>query len=451
MIHQYRLNGYNIAYDVGSGQALLLDDVAYDTLSSFMETGGDFEMICRELGEKYATEACREAYDEIAALWGKVLNVDDDFSAYAANLGSSPIKAMCLNIAHDCNLRCEYCFAAQGDFGTGRRLMSAEVGRAAIDFLIKESGPRRRLEVDFFGGEPLMNLAVVKELVAYARGKEKEHGKIFRFTMTTNGLLLQDDNMEWINREMANVVLSIDGRREVNDRFRVTPGGQGSYDAILPKYQKLVSTRSAEYYVRGTYTKRNLDFTKDVLSLYDQGFSEISIEPVVGDSEKWLYALTEEDLPAIEAEYERLVDTILRMKRAGQPINFFHFMLDLEDGPCAIKRLRGCGCGNEYVAITPEGDIYPCHQFVGMDAWKMGNLAQGDFNREIKQKFSQTTIYQKESCRSCWARFLCSGGCAAANAQYEGDILRPRPLSCSIEKKRLECAIMLQAALKSGI
>ena len=354
---------------------------------------------------------------------------------------------MCLNISHDCNLRCEYCFAAQGDFGHGRKLMPFEVGKAAIDFLIKHSANRHNLELDFFGGEPLMNLDVVKKVVEYARSIEKEHNKNFRFTMTTNGILLDDDSIDFINREMSNVVLSLDGRKEVNDRLRPTVNKKGSYDIIVPKYQKLVAERGdKEYYVRGTFTKYNLDFTDDVMHLNELGFDQISVEPVVTDPEL-PYALTESDLPAIAEEYEKLSKILIERKKNGTSFNFFHFMIDLDQGPCAIKRLRGCSCGNEYVAVTPEGDIYPCHQFVGMDEWKMGSVLDDSIDHKMKKMFSKANIYSKEECADCWAKFYCSGGCNANNMQYNNTIFKPHKLSCALEQKRLECAIMIKAAL----
>lgn len=347
---------------------------------------------------------------------------------------SAPIKAMCLHIAHDCNLRCGYCFAAQGDFGHGRKLMPVEIGKKAIDFLIEHSQGRHNLEVDFFGGEPLMNFDAVKEVVCYARSLEEKYNKNFRFTTTTNGLLLDDDNIDFINREMNNVVLSIDGRKEVNDRLRYTPNGKGSYDVIVPKFKKLVEQRGdKEYYVRGTFTKYNLDFSNDVEHLYQEGFDQISVEPVIADH-KIPYALTEEDLPRIYDEYDHLAQKMIARKKAGKCYNFFHFMIDLDQGPCAIKRLRGCGCGNEYVAVTPEGDIYPCHQFVGFEDWKMGNLLDGTFDTQRKEQFARANVYTKEECRNCWAKFYCSGGCNANNNEFTGDILKPYKLSCDLEK-----------------
>ena len=360
---------------------------------------------------------------------------------------SSPVKAMCLHVAHDCNLRCSYCFASTGDFGEGRKLLDAETGKKAIDFLLVQSKDRRNLELDFFGGEPLMNFGVVKEIVAYARSKEKEYHKNFRFTITTNGMLLNDPVIDYINQEMSNVVLSIDGRKEVNDRVRVRCDGSGSYDSIVPKYQRLVEKRGQDqYYVRGTFTKYNLDFAKDVMHLHELGFDQVSVEPVVSDP-KLPYALTEADLPRIFEEYETLAKQLIEKRKKGEGFNFFHFMLDLDQGPCAIKRLRGCGCGNEYVAVTPDGDIYPCHQFVGMEEWKMGSVLDNTFDLKKKSYFAKANIYGKEGCKDCWAKFYCSGGCNANNLQYAGDVLRPHKLYCELEKKRLECAIMMKAAM----
>ena len=398
---------------------------------------------------QFDEETLTQAYAELRELYtsGQLFSADE-YEKFATMMTNAPIKSMCLNIAHDCNLRCEYCFAAKGDFGRGRMLMPLEVAKKAIDFLIEKSGPRHNLEVDFFGGEPLMNFDVVKETVAYARSIEKAHNKNFRFTITTNGLLLTDDKIDFINREMSNVVLSIDGRKEVNDRLRVRTNGSGSYDTIVPRFQKLVATRGKDkdYYARGTFTKYNLDFTEDVLHLVDLGFDQVSVEPVVSDP-KLSYSIQEEDLPRVFEEYERLANTIIARKKEGRGFNFFHFMIDLNQGPCAIKRLRGCSCGNEYVAVTPEGDIFPCHQFVGEDEWKMGNVLDGSYDMERKNMFALANVYSKEQCKNCWAKFYCSGGCNANNWQYEGDIHKPHSIACALEQKRLECAVMIQAAL----
>ena len=449
MIHKYHLGGLYIVLDVNSGGVHIVDELTYDLLDDAVPP---FEAECPQqlldkLSAKYDPQEIRDCYQELSELCDeRILFSPDDYEKYAQFTKASPIKSMCLHIAHDCNLRCKYCFASTGDFGTGRKLMPVETGKMAIDFLLEHSGNRKNLELDFFGGEPLMNFDAVKEVVKYARSREAEYGKRFRFTVTTNGMLLTDDKIEFINREMSNVVLSIDGRKEVNDRMRPTPGGQGSYDVILPKFKKLVDARSRDkdWYVRGTFTKYNLDFSEDVFSLYDAGFDQISVEPVVCEPELD-YAITEEHLPAICAEYEKLAQRLLENDRNGKHFNFFHFMIDLNQGPCAVKRLRGCGCGNEYVAVTPDGDIYPCHQFVGREEYKMGNLEEGTFNTEMQEQFAQAHIYNKPSCRDCWAKFYCSGGCNANNYAYQGDILKAHPLSCELEKKRVECAIMMQA------
>ncbi|MBQ6182042.1 MAG: thioether cross-link-forming SCIFF peptide maturase [Ruminococcus sp.] len=447
MIHKYKLNGFNIVLDVNSGGVHIVDELTYDLLDNVEPP---FEEKCPEkviekLSRSYSREDIESCYEEIVELYNdKILFSDDDYEKYAKYSVASPVKAMCLNIAHDCQLRCKYCFASTGDFGKGRKLMSYETGKHAIDFLLENSGDRPNLELDFFGGEPLMNFKVVKQIVEYARSREAEYGKKFRFTITTNGLLLDDEKIDFINKEMSNVVLSIDGRKEVNDYFRVLPNGQGCYDMILPKYKKLVEGRGdKEYYVRGTFTNKNLDFSNDVFALYDAGFDQISVEPVVGDSDE--YALTEKDLPAVFKEYEILAKKIIDNEKAGKKFNFFHFMLDLDQGPCAIKRLRGCGCGNDYVAITPDGDIYPCHQFVGIDEYKMGNIDEGTFDQEMKKEFASAHVYSKPDCKKCWAKFYCSGGCNANNYQYMGDIHNAHKISCQLEKKRLECAIMMKA------
>ena len=447
MIHKYKLNGLNIVLDVNSGGVHLVDELTYDLLDNVEPPFEDEcpQSVVDKLSKSYAPEDIRECYSEIVELYNdKILFSEDDYEKYAQYSVASPVKAMCLNIAHDCQLRCKYCFASTGDFGKGRKLMSFETGKHAIDFLLENSGDRPNLELDFFGGEPLMNFNVVKQVVEYARSREKEYNKKFRFTITTNGLLLDDEKIDFINREMSNVVLSIDGRKEVNDYFRVLPNGQGCYDMILPKYQKLVAGRGdKEYYVRGTFTNKNLDFSNDVFALNEAGFDQISVEPVVGDDD--IYALTEKDLPTVFAEYERLAQRLLENEKQGRKFNFFHFMLDLDQGPCAIKRLRGCGCGNDYVAITPDGDIFPCHQFVGIDEYKMGNIDEGTFNQEMKADFARAHVYSKPDCRECWAKFYCSGGCNANNYQYMGDIRSAHKISCQLEKKRLECAIMMKA------
>ena len=449
MIHKFKLSGFNILLDVNSGGVHIVDDLTYDLLDNIEPPFAEKcpQSVIDKLSGTYAENDINECYDEIVSLYNdKILFSEDDYEQFANKAVASPIKAMCLHIAHDCNLRCEYCFASTGDFGKGRKLMDFETGKRAIDFLIERSANREFLELDFFGGEPMMNFGVVKQIVEYARSREDECGKKFRFTITTNGMLMDDDAIDFINKEMYNVVLSIDGRKEVNDRMRKRVSGTGSYDRIVPNFKKLVENRSKDkdYYVRGTYTKYNLDFSNDVTHLYDLGFDEISVEPVMADPAE-PYAITEADLPTIFKEYEVLAEKIQKIRDEGKYINFFHFMLDLDQGPCAIKRLRGCGSGNEYVSITPDGDIYPCHQFVGIEDFKMGNLYDGTFNDDIKQKFAAAHVYSKPECKKCWAKFYCSGGCNANNYLYAGDILNAYKLSCQIQKKRIECAIMMKA------
>ncbi len=455
MIHKYQQNGYNIVLDVESGGVHVVDKLTYELLDHIEPP---LSPKCPEKAKLallglYTAEEIDSSYEELYELYEQgILFSIDDYRQFAENMAPSPVKAMCLHIAHDCNLRCEYCFASTGDFGKGRKLMDFDTGKRAIDFLLENSGDRTNLELDFFGGEPLMNFDVVRQIVEYARSREQEYGKRFRFTITTNGVLIDKDKIDFINREMSNVVLSIDGRKEVNDRMRKHRNGSGSYDTIVERYVELCKARDfQDYYVRGTFTGYNLDFTKDVMHLYDLGFDQISVEPAV--TEQTLpYAITEEDLPTVFAEYERLALELLKLERKraetgeGKYLNFFHFMLDLDQGPCAIKRLRGCGCGNEYVAITPDGDIYPCHQFVGLEDWKMGNLFDKSFDLQRKEYFAKANIYTKQDCSTCWAKFYCSGGCNANNLIYAGDVLKPHKLACEMQKKRLECAIMVKAA-----
>ncbi len=453
MIHKYTLNGYLIVLDTNSGAVHVFDEAPYEMLDYLTDSVPDEAPAAMKeaLGGRWDQATFDEAYEELKELYRQgLLFSEDGYERFSDMMVNSPVKAMCLNVAHDCNLRCEYCFAAKGDFGCGRKLMPLEVGKKAIDFLIERSAGRRNLEMDFFGGEPLMNWDVVKELVLYAREQEKIHNKNFRFTITTNGLLLTDDKIDFINKEMSNCVLSLDGRKEVNDRLRVRVDGTGCYDQIVPKYQKLVSQRGdKDYYARGTFTRYNLDFTNDVLHMADLGFDQVSVEPVVSD-EKLDYSIKEQDLPRVFEEYEHLANALLQRRKEGRGFNFFHFMIDLNQGPCAIKRLRGCGCGNEYVAVTPEGDIYPCHQFVGDEQWKMGSVLDGSFNMPMKERFAKANVYSKSECKNCWAKFYCSGGCNANNWQYEGDILKSHGISCELEKKRLECAIMMQAAMAAS-
>ena len=422
MIHKFSLNGYNIILDVYSGAVHVVDDLTF-RLVDFTDENMTPQVPAKAYDalSEYSAEDIDSAYAELFEIFNRgQLHAADDYEKFADMMINASVKSMCLNISHDCNLACEYCFASKGGFGGERCLMSGETARKAIDFLIERSVGRRNLEVDFFGGEPLMNFDVVRKTVEYARSKEAEYGKNFRFTITTNGLLLDDDKIDFINREMHNCVLSIDGRREVNDRLRLDWGGKGCHDRILPKFKKLVALRGdKDYYARATYTRYNLDFTNDIMYLYEQGFDQLSEEPVVSDP-KLDFSIQESDLPRIFEEYETLAKKLIEMKKAGERIN---------------------------VAVTPQGDIFPCHQFVGHDEWKMGNLNDGTFNTDIKKKFARTTIYNKRKCRECWARFYCSGGCNAINNEKNGSILEPYGLYCEMEKKRLECAIMMQAAL----
>ena len=447
MVHQYKNNGYNIVLDVNSGAIHIVDDLTYDVIALWEETSR--EEIIQRLNKTYDEAEIKEAIEEIEELQKNGdLFTPDDYEEYIGDVTKRPtvVKALCLHIAHDCNLACRYCFAEEGEYHGRRALMSYEVGKAALDFLIANSGNRRNLEVDFFGGEPTLNFQVVKDLVAYGREQEKIHNKNFRFTLTTNGVLLNDDIMEFANKEMDNVVLSIDGRKEVNDYMRPFRGGQGSYDVIVPKFQKFADSRNQErYYVRGTYTHHNLDFSKDVLHLADLGFKQISVEPVVAQ-ETDDYAIREEDLPQLFAEYDALAKEMVKRKKEGKAFNFFHFMIDLEGGPCVAKRLSGCGSGTEYLAVTPWGDLYPCHQFVGNEDFLMGNVFEGLKRTDIRDSFKSCNVYSKEKCRECFARFYCSGGCAANSYSFHGDIHNTYDIGCALQKKRVECAIMIKAA-----
>ncbi len=448
MVHQYKNNGYNIVLDVNSGAVHVVDDVAYDVIPLF-ETSTKEEII-DSLKERYPQAEISESYEEVKELAEQgSLFTKDQYQGYMEQFQDRPtvVKALCLHIAHDCNLACRYCFAEEGEYHGRRALMSFEVGKAALDFLIANSGSRRNLEVDFFGGEPLLNFDVVKRLVAYGREQEKLHDKKFRFTLTTNGVLLDDEVMEFANQEMANVVLSIDGRKEVHDKMRPFRKGAGSYELIVPKFQKLAESRNQDrYYVRGTFTHHNLDFSKDVLHLADLGFRQISVEPVVAQPEDD-YALQEADVPKLLEEYDTLAAEMLKRHREGKDFNFFHFMIDLEGGPCVAKRLSGCGSGTEYLAVTPWGDFYPCHQFVGDEAFLMGNVTDGLQNKQLQNQFKRCNVYAKEKCRECFARFYCSGGCAANSYHFHGSITDVYDIGCELQKKRIECAIMLKAAL----
>ncbi len=443
MIHKFKKLGYNIALDVNSGGVHIMDDCAFkilDYISLPMEPECPEEIFSKM--PEYTKSETAENYNELYQLYKEgALFSEDDYDKYGGLSIKAPIKSICLNVAHDCNLRCEYCFAQTGDFGGERCLMTPETGKKAIDFLIQNSGDRETLELDFFGGEPLMAWNTVTAVVDYARSKEKETGKTFRFTVTTNGVLLTDDKIDYINKEMHNVVLSLDGRREVTDRVRKTLNGKSCYDLIVPKFQKLVEKRGdKDYYVRATFTKYNLDFASDILALRDLGFEQLSAEPVATDP-NMPFAIKEEDLPRVFDEYDRLCK--IMSERKEKKFNFFHFMIDLNGGPCVVKRLRGCGCGNDYCAVDPKGDIYPCHQFVGMERWKMGTLDTGITRPDIRDYFSKVHVYSKESCRNCWAKFFCSGGCSANGFLYAGDVMKPYAIGCEMQKKRLECALAL--------
>lgn len=448
MIHQYKNNGYNIVLDVNSGSVHVVDDIVYDVVPLFEH--GSREEVIRRLSGKYTQEQLEEALSEVEALKEEgQLYAEDTYKDYVLDFKKrkTVVKALCLHIAHDCNLACRYCFAEEGEYHGRRALMSLEVGKKALDFLIANSGNRRNLEVDFFGGEPLMNWEVVKELVKYGRSKEAEFNKNFRFTLTTNGILLNDEIMEFCNREMSNVVLSLDGRKEINDRMRPSRNGKGSYDIIVPKFQKFADSRNqTNYYVRGTFTRNNLDFSKDVIHYADLGFKQMSMEPVVASPEEE-YAIREEDVPVICEEYDKLAVEYIRRQKEGRGFNFFHFMIDLEQGPCVAKRLAGCGSGTEYLAVTPWGDLYPCHQFVGEEKFLLGNVDTGITNTEIRDEFKFCNVYAKDKCKDCFARFYCSGGCAANSYKFHGSITDAYDIGCELERKRVECAIMIKAAL----
>lgn len=457
MIHQFKMHGYNIVLDVNSGAVHVLDDLSYDLLTEFqscLPEKLDFyeNEALAGIAEKYGMDETEEAFEELKQLQKEGMLFSEDrteeyFLAYSDRQNvKHVVKALCLHIAHDCNMRCRYCFASTGDFGMKRSLMSVETGKNAIDFLIQMSAGRRNLEVDFFGGEPLLNFDTVREIVFYARERQKETGKNFRFTLTTNAALLNNEHREFINEQMGNVVLSIDGRPDVNDRMRMWADGSGTYHDILPRIKDMAQSRKQDnYYVRGTYTRENLDFSKDVLHLADLGFKQISVEPVVA-AKGTGFDIRHEDLPVLFREYEKLVLEYVRRYKEGNGFNFFHFMLDLDNGPCVIKRMKGCGSGDEYLAVTPEGDLYPCHQFVGMVEFKMGNVNQGlELDSTIHNMFAGQNIYTKKECKQCWARFFCSGGCAANAWQFNKCLDKPYEIGCELEKKRLECTLWAKA------
>lgn len=451
MIHQYKLNGHNIVLDTFSGAIHSVDDVAYDVIS-MMNRNTDEQTIINELSAKYAIDKqeiidCLADVNELKAQ-GKLFT-SDTFSPIATAFkqkSGNVIKALCLHVAHTCNLNCSYCFASQGKYHGDRAVMSFDVGKRALDFLIENSGTRRNLEVDFFGGEPLMNWQVVKDLVRYARSVEKEKGKNFRFTLTTNGLLIDDDVIVFCNREMSNVVLSLDGRKEIHDRLRVDYAGRGSWDRIVPKFQKLVNARgNCNYYMRGTFTHANPDFLEDIKVMLDLGFTELSMEPVVC-SETDEARLTDEDVKIVCRQYEELAKLMIERKKEGKPFTFYHYMIDLTGGPCVYKRVSGCGSGTEYMAVTPWGDLYPCHQFVGEEKFKLGNIYEGVTNNELREQFRKCNVYSKPECADCWAKLYCSGACAANAYHASGDINGIYPSGCELFKKRIECAIMIKVS-----
>ena len=453
MIHQYKNNGYNIVLDVNSGSVHVVDDVVYDVIPLYESHTKEQILVKLKDEPGYSKDLIGEAIDEISQLKEQeLLFTEDIYKEYITDFKKrkTVVKALCLHIAHDCNLACRYCFAEEGEYHGRKALMSLEVGKKALDFLIENSGNRRNLEVDFFGGEPLMNWETVKELVSYGRSLEEAHNKNFRFTLTTNGVLLNDEIMEFVNKEMSNVVLSLDGRKEINDKMRPFRNGKGSYDLIVPKFQKLAESRNqTDYYIRGTFTHENLDFSKDVIHFADMGFQQMSIEPVVGDDSE-PYAIREEDLPKIMEEYDELAKEFIKRKKAGKGFNFFHFMIDLEQGPCVAKRLSGCGSGTEYLAVTPWGDLYPCHQFVGQEEFLLGDVFEGIKRTDICDEFKLCNVYAKEKGKNCFAKYYCSGGCAANSYKFHSSITNAYDIGCEMEKKRVECAIMIKAALAEG-
>ena len=454
MIHQYKLNGFNIVLDIFSGAVHSVDELAYDVIALY-DAGASVEDIVAKMLEKYAADPeineqeIRECISDVEELKAAgQLFAADCYESHACDLKnkSRAVKALCLHVAHTCNLSCDYCFAAQGKYHGDRALMSFEVGKRALDFLIENSENQKNLEVDFFGGEPLMNWEVVKRLVAYGRSREEETGKHFRFTLTTNGVLVEDEVIEFSNQEMNNVVMSLDGRREVHDALRKTVTGRGSYDEIVPKFQKFAKLRGErEYYIRGTYTNRNVEFTKDIFHMADLGFDKLSMEPVVCPPDD-PYALSDKDMPVLLEQYEILAKEMLRREKEGKPITFYHYMIDLEHGPCVYKRISGCGSGTEYMAVTPWGDLYPCHQFVGEEKFRLGNIWDGVDNDAVREEFKRCNAYARPDCQDCWAKLYCSGGCAANAYHATGDITGVYEYGCELFKKRIECAIMLKAA-----
>ena len=466
MIHQYKNSGLNIVMDIESGSVHVVDDIVYDIVHALdaMDSVSDFrkvsdgEVKASDFSElegylkfmlsKYNDEDIEEAYNEVKELIEEErLFTDDIYKDFVMDFKkrTTVVKALCLHIAHDCNLACKYCFADEGEYHGKRELMSYEVGKKALDFLVANSGSRTNLEVDFFGGEPLMNFEVVKQLVKYGRSLEEPNNKKFRFTLTTNGVLLDDDILEFANKEMSNLVLSLDGRKEVHDLMRPRRGGQGSYVTVVPKFIKAAESRNQmNYYVRGTYTRNNLDFAKDVIHMADLGFEQISVEPVVADKSE-SYAIREEDIDTLIKQYDELTAEMIKRKKEGKPFNFFHFMIDLSGGPCVAKRLSGCGSGTEYLAVSPSGELYPCHQFMGMKDFLLGNVDEGVIRTDIRDEFKLCNVYAKEKCKNCFAKFYCSGGCAANSYNFSGSINGTYEIGCELQKKRIECAIALKA------
>ena len=451
MVHRYKLNNFNIVLDVCSGSIHAVDELTYDMIGLYEDC--DRAAVTAAMREQYPDvpeSEIDEVYDQLAALKdaGKLF-APDTFAPMAGQLkekSAGVVKALCLHVAHTCNLNCAYCFASQGKYHGERAVMSLDVGKRALDFLIEHSGTRRNLEVDFFGGEPLMNWEVVKELVRYARKREKEANKHFRFTLTTNGLLIDNDVIDFCNREMHNVVLSLDGRRDIHDRWRVDYAGNGSWERVVPKFQRLVEARGGKnYYMRGTFTHANPDFLKDIQTMLDLGFTELSMEPVVAAPDD-LNALTAEDIPVVMEQYEELAKLMLERERKGKPFTFYHYMIDLTGGPCIYKRISGCGSGTEYMAVTPWGDLYPCHQFVGEEAFKLGDIWNGVSNPDTQAEFAACNVYAKPECRDCWARLYCSGGCAANAFHATGSVTGVYKTGCELFKKRMECAIMMAIA-----
>ncbi len=448
MIHKFEQCGLKIVIDVNSGAIHIVDNIVYDLLDYYKEDI-TLEEAFKAL-PKYTKSELEEGLNEIKNLIEEgMLFTEDPYKEMILNdNGPEYVKALCLNIAHDCNLKCKYCFASEGEYHGSRSMMSAEIGKKAVDFVIKSSGPRKNIEIDLFGGEPLMNFNVVKEIVDYARSIEKQHNKNIRFTMTTNATLLTDEIMDYIDENMGNIVLSIDGRKEVNDNIRTRRDGSGTYDAIMPKIKKMVEKRdkSKQYYVRGTFTRENLDFFEDVMLMANEGFKEISNEPVVLEENHPL-SIRKEDIPVIFEQYDKLTNEIIKREKEGNGFKFYHFAMDLNGGPCVYKRISGCGAGHEYVAVTPEGDIYPCHQFVGMEEFKLGTLDSEKLDEDITTLFKKGNIYNKPKCENCWAKFYCSGGCQANNYNFNKDIHTPYEIGCELLKKRVECAIAIKAKL----